>query len=445
MLCPPANKAFKPAYGAMPSNVVANTVDDFVDGLTSDWQINRRKEEARVGLEWRTRARVLSWVVAALKEHATFTRLVREDALAQQTLVYYKVLKKELKVREVSSITNGKQSRTAYTLHRGDVFLALEFREPRPETSMSSSSRASPSGEAVYEGREVRMMLPIGSVLRNGDDLEDSEESSEDDDDDDDDDDDESDDSEEDVVPKHPAAKHYGWVCTVFIGKDKKAPPKPVLQRCWRDGSPMEYRAVGAGQPQRKALDPHSDSDSPMMLGDQCELLDDFDAGVYSGGPLSKYGQRHVHTKSGWWVSTRRNPPKPIPKAKAKGGKKGGAKKKSGAAGGAAAGSDKKKATPKKKTTPKGKDKATKAAAKDKVEQGTSGLAVLDQLAEENERAGDDGSYAADEVSNPRLVLITLTLSAPWPHNPHLILRILTSSSPHRVTGEGSKGCDGLR
>ena len=81
------------------------------------------------------------------------------------------------------------------------------------------------------------MMLPIGSVIRASDDEEsdDSETSS--------DDDDESDESEEDGVPKHPAAKHYGWVCTVFISK--KAAPKPVLQRCWRDGSSMEYRAVG--------------------------------------------------------------------------------------------------------------------------------------------------------------------------------------------------------
>ena len=72
--------------------------------MTTDWQINRRSEEARVGLEWRCRARVLGWAVGALKEHATFTRLVRDDALAQQTLVYYKVLKKEMRVREVTQI-----------------------------------------------------------------------------------------------------------------------------------------------------------------------------------------------------------------------------------------------------------------------------------------------------------------------------------------------------
>jgi hypothetical protein len=179
------------------------------------------------------------------------------------------------------------------------------------------------------------------------------------------------------------------------VGKDRKAKPKPALQRCWRDGSPMEYRAVGAGQPQRKELDPHSESDTPMMIGDQCEILDDFDVGIYSGGPLSKHGQRHVHTTAGVWVSTRRNAQKPVTKVEAKPTKKGAAKKKGGGKLGgsiAGGGSDKKKAPPpkkkaatKKKLAPKGRKAEKSAAARSAKGQPTQAepttLAMLDRLA----------------------------------------------------------------
>ena len=156
-----------------------------------------------------------------------------------------------------------------------------------------------------------------------------------------------------------------------------------------------------------------------MMTGDQCELLDDFDAGIYSGGLLSKYGQRHVHTKGGYWVSTRRNPPKPVlvVKAKAKAGKKGGAKKKTGAAGGGkVGGADKKKPAPKKKkATPKGKKAKEAAAATKKAEEEREKemmLQRLDQLAEDNEVAGDDGSVAFDEATAAKAATVATDTAA---------------------------------
>lgn len=115
--------------------------------------------------------------------------------------------------------------------------------------------------------------------------------------------------------------RYYGWVSTCdlrgrnFIGKEEKDKDStPLLQRCWRDGSPLKYRAVGFNQPMRKQLDPYSEPEAGhiMIIGDECEVLDDFDVGVYSGGTLSPYGQRHVRTVRNGWLSTRRNQQPPV-------------------------------------------------------------------------------------------------------------------------------------
>jgi len=106
VLVPPANKEFKPEYGAVSTSVVDKTVDDFVGDLGAVWAEERGHEQARVGMEQRVRRRILSAAIVELREATKIAREMREDEYQQQTMVYYKALRNQ-KLAEVTGVDSG--------------------------------------------------------------------------------------------------------------------------------------------------------------------------------------------------------------------------------------------------------------------------------------------------------------------------------------------------
>ena len=98
MVCPPPDQYAKPAFGALPSFMVQESVAALTSGLRATWEVERSHEVARADKERATILRRMAWAFVALRDSAAAAKEQRRDEVTQQTQVWYRALKKQSSV-----------------------------------------------------------------------------------------------------------------------------------------------------------------------------------------------------------------------------------------------------------------------------------------------------------------------------------------------------------